>query len=83
MYIMLVRSYIRNIDKDKKKLKAMELWCSSQNNSFINRMGLPLLCEKSEAIPLVLVGFSAGRQSSRQSDEILVNIKIVVCILHD
>ena len=36
-------------------------------------MQLPLLCEKSGAILLVLVGLTA----SRQSDEILVDLKIL------
>ena len=43
-----------------------------RNNSFIYRMRLPLLCEKSGAILLVLVGLMAGRQS----DEILVDLEI-------
>ena len=38
-------------------------------------MQLPLLCEKSGAILLVLVGLMADRQSGRQSDEILVDLK--------
>ena len=42
------------------------------NNSFINRTRLPLLCEKSGAILLVLVGLTAGRQS----DQTLVDSKI-------
>ena len=46
-----------------------------QNNSFINRTRLPLLCEKSRAILLVLVGLTAGWQSGRQSDKILVDLK--------
>ena len=31
-----------------------------QNNSFVNWMPLPLLCEKSGAMLLVLVGLTAG-----------------------
>ena len=33
---------------------------SPLNNSFVNRTQLPLLCEKSGAILLVLVGLTAG-----------------------
>ena len=44
-----------------------------RNNSLINLMQLPLLCEKSGAIFLVLVGFMAGRQS----DETLVDLNIL------
>ena len=38
-----------------------------QNNIFVNRMQLPLLCEKSGAILLVLVGLMAGRQAIRRN----------------
>ena len=41
-----------------------------RNNNFVNQMGLPLLCEKSGAMLLVL------RQASRQSDEIREDMKI-------
>ena len=41
-----------------------------RNNIFINRTRLPLLCEKSGAILLVLVGLTAAWQAGRQSDEI-------------
>ena len=34
-------------------------------------------CEKSGAIFLVLVGLIAGREFNRQSDEILVDLKII------
>ena len=44
-----------------------------RNNIFINRMRLPLLCEKSGAILLVLVGLTAGRQS----DKIVVDLKFL------
>ena len=47
-----------------------------RNDSFVNWKQLPWLCEKSAAIPLVLVGLMAGRQADRQSDEILVDLKI-------
>ena len=45
-----------------------------RNNIFVNRMQLPLLCEKSGAILVVLVGLMAGQQSGKQSDEILVDL---------
>ena len=52
-----------------------------RNNSFVNPMRLPLLCEKSGAILLVLVGLmagrQAGRQSGRQSDEILIGLNFL------
>ena len=45
-----------------------------RNNIFINRTRLPLLCEKSGAILLVLVGLTAawqaGRPAVQQSNEI-------------
>ena len=37
------------------------------NISFVNRMQLPLLCEKSGAILLVLVGLPAGRQAVKRN----------------
>ena len=36
-----------------------------RNNIFVNRTRLPLLCEKSEAILLVLVGLTAAWQAGR------------------
>ena len=45
------------------------------NNGFINQTQLPLLCEKSGAILLVLVGLTAGRLAVWQSDEILVGLE--------
>ena len=42
-----------------------------RNNSFVNWMQLPLLCEKSGAILLVLVGLTAGQQLN----EILVDFE--------
>ena len=48
-----------------------------RNNRFVNWMRLPLSCEKSEDILLVLVGLMASWQSDRQSDEILVDLKII------
>ena len=51
-----------------------------RNNSFVNGMQLPLLCEKSGAIPLVLVGLTAGSPegspAGRQLDEIREDLKI-------
>ena len=50
----------------KKNTKAQ--WMNLQwNSSFVNRTRFPLLCEKSGAILLVLVGLMAGRQAGRQS----------------
>ena len=42
-----------------------------QNDSFVNWTQLPMLCEKSGVILLVLVGLTAGQQSN----EILVDSK--------
>ena len=39
----------------------------NQNNSFVNRTQLPLLCEKSGAILIVLLGLIAGRPAVRQN----------------
>ena len=51
-----------------------------RNNIFVNWTRLPLLCEKSGAILLVLVGLTAawqaGRQAGQQSDEIREDLKI-------
>ena len=58
------------------KRNSMAQWVNlHQNNSFINWMRLPLLCEKSGAILLVLVGLMAGRQAGRQSDKIREDLK--------
>ena len=38
-----------------------------QNNSFINLMQLPLLCEKTGALAIVEPGLMAGRQAVRQT----------------
>ena len=44
----------------------MAQWINlNQNNSFIDRTRLPLLCEKSGAILLVLVGLTADRPAGR------------------
>ena len=54
----------------------MAQWMSlNRKNSFVNRTRLPLLCENSETIFLVVVNFMAGR-AGRQSDEMLVVLKI-------
>ena len=42
------------------------------NNSFVNQTRLPLFSERSGAILIVPVGLTAGRQS----DDILVDLKI-------
>ena len=55
----------------KRNTKAQ--WMNLQrNSSFVNQTRFPLLCEKSGAILLVLVGLTAGRQS----DEILVDFEV-------
>ena len=54
----------------------MAQWINlNRNNSFVNRTRLPLLCEKSGAILLVLVGYMTGL-AGRQSDQILVGSEI-------
>ena len=46
----------------------MAQWINlNRNNSFVNQTRLPLLCKKSGAILLVLVGLTAGRQAGRQT----------------
>ena len=55
----------------------MAQWINlNQNNNFVNRTQLLLLCEKSGAILLVLVGLTAGWLAGQQSDQILVGSKI-------
>ena len=50
----------------KDKRKAMAQWINlNRNNGFINWTQLPLLCEKSGAILLVVVGLTAGRAGSQ------------------
>ena len=49
----------KEITKDEENLH----W----NNSFVNQTRLPLLCEKSGAILVVLVGLTAGWQASSQT----------------
>ena len=59
----------KEILKDKKDTVMMMMqWMNlHQNNSFINWMRLPLLCEKSGAILLVLVGLTAVWQAVRRN----------------
>ena len=65
----------RKIVKDKRN--SMAQWINlHRNNSFLNRTRLPLLCEKSGAILLVLVGLTPGRLAGRQPDEIREDLKI-------
>ena len=48
------------------------------NNIFVYWTRLPLLCEKSGAILLALMGLIAGRQQAgRQSDKILIDLKFL------
>ena len=37
-----------------------------RKNSFVNPMLLPLLCEKTVALPIVEPGLTAGREAVRQ-----------------
>ena len=54
----------------------MEQWMNlHRNNIFVNRMQLPLLCEKSGAILLVLVGLTAGQQAVIQNTGRFENFK--------
>ena len=48
-----------------------------QNNSFVNRTQLPLLCQKSGAIFLMLVGLTAVRQAVRRNTGRFENFKIL------
>ena len=60
----------------KRNTKAQ--WMNLQwNSSFVNRTRFPLLCEKSGAILLVLVGLTAGRQA----DKILVDFEFFKSLL--
>ena len=56
----------RKIVKDEKKLHGT-VDKSSSHNIFINWTRLPLLCEKSGAILLVIVGLTAAWQASSQT----------------
>ena len=55
------------MNDEKKFHGAVDKSSSDQNNIFVNRTRLPLLCEKSGAILLVLVGLTAGRLAVRQN----------------
>ena len=67
----------RRILKDEKNI--MVQWMNLHwNNSFINRTRLPLLCENSGAIFLVLVGPTAGSLAGQQSEELLVDFEIKI-----
>ena len=48
-----------------------------QNNSFVNPMQLPLLCEKTAAVALVQLGLVAGWQTGIQADEMLLRLEIL------
>ena len=48
------------------------------NSSFVNRKRFPLLCEKSGAILLVLVGLTAGRQNSGRFQNFQIALLIVL-----
>ena len=48
-----------------------------RNNGFVNGMRLPLLCEKSGAILLVLVGLTAGPLAPDEIREDLKNFEIL------
>ena len=50
-----------------------------QNSSFVNRMRFPLLCEKSGAILLVLVGLTAGKFSNLSTYRIVRFFMKVQC----
>ena len=76
---LLIMSYVRLKETETKRkiledeMNTMVQWMNLyQNNSFVNQTRLPLLCEKSGAILLVLVGLTAVWQSN----EILVDLEI-------
>ena len=52
-----------------------------QNSSFVNRTRFPLLCEKSGAMLLVLVGLTAGWQAARQNSGRFRNFQISLLIV--
>ena len=60
-----------------------EKWMNlQQNSSFVNRTRFPLLCEKSGAILLVLVGLMAGRPAGvRQNSGRFQNFQISLQIV--
>ena len=46
----------------------MALWINFLwNNSFVNLMRSPLLCEKTGALAVVELGLTAGRQEGKQA----------------
>ena len=57
--------------KDEKKIHD-EVDKSSLYYSFVIGCNLPLLCEKSGAIPLVLVSLMAGKQAGSQKKDWLI-----------
>ena len=60
----------------RMKRNTMAQWMNlHQSNSFVNQMQLPLLCEKSGAILLVLVGLISVRQAG--PDKTLVKFEIL------
>jgi len=62
----------------ERRIKGMTMaqWINLlKNSSFVNKMQLPFLCEKSGAIALMLPGPMAGRLAGRPADEIVLNIK--------
>ena len=64
----------------KRNTKAQ--WMNLQwNSSFVNRTRFPLLCEKSGAILLVLVGLTAGRQAVRRNSGRFRNFQISLLIV--
>ena len=52
-----------------------------QNNSFVNQTRLPLFCEVSGAIHMVLVGLMAGKLAGWLADKIQVNFEILKNLL--
>ena len=57
-------------------------WMNLQwNNSFVNWTRFPLLCEKSGAILLVLVGLTAGRPAVRRNSGRFQNFQISLQIV--
>ena len=58
----------QHVLEEKSKGKAMVHWINiHQNNSFINRQQLPLLCGKSGAVALALLGLTADRQGQNSA----------------
>ena len=61
--------------RDERNTKAQ--WMNLQwNSSFVNRTRFPLLCEKSGAILLALVGLTAGRLAIRRNSGRFQNFQI-------